>query len=1077
MQLIAINTDTRNCLMALRHLRILSVLFLIFSGIGVAEATPDRWETSAQTYVQNSGSFSCVGCHGATQVPTLTMSAPSSVPFNDSEVELELSGFGSPDSTQHFAFWQYQAFGSSGELLADGNLLTDVSNATSQTINFDTDDDQITVRYCLLDGAGTFGSSDRFWNCGTETVTRDARLNEAPSITSSNPGNQSLETGGSEFNFTVTATDDSDTPTISATSSNTGVVSVSSSAANSFTLSPDSDGQATITITARDTDGETATQTFRVAVTDAVVPNEPPRITSSSPGNRSLQTGGSEFNFTVTATDDSDTPTISATSSNTGVVSVSSSAANSFTLSPDSDGQATITITARDTDGETATQTFRVVVTDAVVPNEPPRITSSNPGNQSLETGGAGFRFTVTTTDDNGTPTLSVTSSNTQVVSVSNNSGASFTLSPDGDGQATITVTARDTDGETDNQTFSVEVQTLIINQSPNVVLSDGNSRTREVIVGDILIVEVSITDEQTESLSYTASSSNSAVATSSFSAPGTLTINAIGAGTATITLSVTDVEQLSASLSVDMLVSINNIAPVARADTFVISNTESSVVLDVLLNDSDSNGDALNVVLASTASSQGNTLALSGNSVSYQVQGALTSNDFFSYRAADTSGALSESVVVSLIPSDQDGDGVVDALDNCTDLPNSDQSDMDSDLTGDLCDIDPDGDGTPGIGGIAFESGRELVEAECLACHLTGASGAPLFGDADTWDALIQAAGGQPEDLLTSVLNGKGSMPAFSSAYSTQELLQSIRYLTGRESTGDVPPGEIVDRDLDGVADDVDNCPTVPNSDQLDGDNNSLGDVCEPLADRDGDGIPFSLDDDDSNGARLLSSYPSTSNSTVFTSANVLRLGQVANAVAQSNGSSRIDVVLSESEFAQGVSVVFPGITVATDVQHSTLMGVISLGAQATSGGAEIIIQLSSNLPLNSVIRLFDTGSGQWSDFSIDTSNNFASAPSTSGGCPIITSANYQAVLTAGLSCIRLNVQDGGANDADGIVNSQVELIIDIARKVLDDGGPVTVVLNPSKGGGGSVGPLILIILLMTRLLLCTGSLLRTRR
>jgi hypothetical protein len=53
-----------------------------------------------------------------------------------------------------------------------------------------------------------------------------------------------------------------------------------------------------------------------------------------------------------------------------------------------------------------------------------------------------------------------------------------------------------------------------------------------------------------------------------------------------------------------------------------------------------------------------------------------------------------------------------------------------------------------------------------------------------------------------------------------------------------------IVDRDTDGIADDQDNCPDVPNADQLDGDGDLAGDACDPdpndpliCGDDDGDG------------------------------------------------------------------------------------------------------------------------------------------------------------------------------------------------------------------------------------------------
>ena len=54
-------------------------------------------------------------------------------------------------------------------------------------------------------------------------------------------------------------------------------------------------------------------------------------------------------------------------------------------------------------------------------------------------------------------------------------------------------------------------------------------------------------------------------------------------------------------------------------------------------------------------------------------------------------------------------------------------------------------------------------------------------------------------------------------------------------------------DWDNDGIVDSDDNCPSVPNADQMDSDNNGIGDVCEgglPSGDSDGDGVPDGEDD-----------------------------------------------------------------------------------------------------------------------------------------------------------------------------------------------------------------------------------------
>jgi hypothetical protein len=61
---------------------------------------------------------------------------------------------------------------------------------------------------------------------------------------------------------------------------------------------------------------------------------------------------------------------------------------------------------------------------------------------------------------------------------------------------------------------------------------------------------------------------------------------------------------------------------------------------------------------------------------------------------AVDGKNAAAGTVVLHWEYPDTDGDTVIDALDNCPQVPNTDQSNVDGDLLGDVCDPDADNDG-----------------------------------------------------------------------------------------------------------------------------------------------------------------------------------------------------------------------------------------------------------------------------------------------------------------------------------------------------------------------------------------------
>ena len=128
---------------------------------------------------------------------------------------------------------------------------------------------------------------------------------------------------------------------------------------------------------------------------------------------------------------------------------------------------------------------------------------------------------------------------------------------------------------------------------------------------------------------------------------------------------------------------------------------------------------------------------------------------------------------------SDTDGDGLPDAADNCPLAANGDQLDSDADGLGDACDAD-------------------LACASDEGCTFTDAAGYTCSGVCV--DGTCQFATGACIGLTDT--DGDGVLD-----------------FTGRDDNGD------------GLIDAGDNCPTVPNPDQADADQDGLGDACDDLS------------------------------------------------------------------------------------------------------------------------------------------------------------------------------------------------------------------------------------------------------
>ena len=74
------------------------------------------------------------------------------------------------------------------------------------------------------------------------------------------------------------------------------------------------------------------------------------------------------------------------------------------------------------------------------------------------------------------------------------------------------------------------------------------------------------------------------------------------------------------------------------------------------------------------------------------------------------------------------------------------------------------------------LRAGAEVFQNQCAACHMTGAAGAPKFGDQAAWATRIATG---YEALLNAALNGKGAMGAQAGGeYNDLEIGRAVVYM-----------------------------------------------------------------------------------------------------------------------------------------------------------------------------------------------------------------------------------------------------------------------------------------------------------
>ena len=76
-----------------------------------------------------------------------------------------------------------------------------------------------------------------------------------------------------------------------------------------------------------------------------------------------------------------------------------------------------------------------------------------------------------------------------------------------------------------------------------------------------------------------------------------------------------------------------------------------------------------------------------------------------------------------------------------------------------------------------AARTGDQVYNVGCVACHATGAAGAPKTGDSGAWAARVEKG---METLVKNAINGYNAMPArgLCADCSDQEIADSVAYM-----------------------------------------------------------------------------------------------------------------------------------------------------------------------------------------------------------------------------------------------------------------------------------------------------------
>ena len=336
---------------------------------------------------------------------------------------------------------------------------------------------------------------------------------------------------------------DGDPLTFEASSSDTEVAAVSA-IASEVTVRGVSKGTATVTVTARDDHGGDVRQSFSVKV-----PNRRPVISGAIPAQTVEEGATTTVDVASYFSDpDGDALDFGASSSNAAVADVSTSGSG-VTIEGVTAGSASVTVAARDPDGGEARQSFGVMVRPPPPPNQRPVVSSAIPAQTVRENASVSVDLDGHFRDPEGGALNYGATSSDEGVATADISGSDVVVGGVNEGTARVTVTATDPGGLSADHEFGVMVRPPPPPNQRPVVSSAIPAQTVTENASVSVDLDGHFRDPEGGALNYGATSSNEGVATADIS-DSDLTVQGVSEGTATVTVTATDLGGLQAQQS-----------------------------------------------------------------------------------------------------------------------------------------------------------------------------------------------------------------------------------------------------------------------------------------------------------------------------------------------------------------------------------------------------------------------------------------------------------------------------------------------------------------------------------------------